>query len=82
MTLPKFPASADVAPLPTSTEAVAALALVRCYRGAIAGTSLSLVNHLDYVEDAVVKRAVANKKQATLLQYLSKMNKGFVSSFK
>ncbi|XP_049525764.1 uncharacterized protein LOC125946454 [Dermacentor silvarum] len=63
------PASADVAPLPTSTETVAVLALVRCYCGAIEGTGLSLVDRLDYVEDAVVKHAVANKKQATMLQY-------------
>ncbi|XP_065286410.1 tigger transposable element-derived protein 6-like [Dermacentor albipictus] len=61
------PASADVAPLPTATEAVAALAVVR--RGAIEGTGLSLVDRLDYAEDAVVKHAVANMKQATLLQY-------------
>ncbi|KAH6946987.1 hypothetical protein HPB50_016410 [Hyalomma asiaticum] len=62
-------ASADVAPLPTSTEAVAKLAFVCCYCGAIEGTGLSLVERLDYVEDAVVKHTVANKKQATLLQY-------------
>ncbi|KAH7933276.1 hypothetical protein HPB49_011066 [Dermacentor silvarum] len=46
--------AADVAPLPTSAEAVAALALVRRYCGAIEGTGLSLVDRLDYVEDAVV----------------------------
>ncbi|XP_065305740.1 uncharacterized protein [Dermacentor albipictus] len=66
------PASADVAPLPTATEAVAALAVVRRYRGAIEGTGLSLVDRLDYVEDAVVKHAVANMKQATLLQYFQR----------
>lgn len=63
------PASADGAPLPTSTEAVAALALLRRYCGAIEGTGLSLVDRLDYVEDAVVKHAFDNKKQATLQQY-------------
>lgn len=62
-TLPKL------IPLPTSTEAVSALALVRCYCGAIEGTGLPLVDRLDYAEDAVVKHAVANKKQATLVQY-------------
>nr|XP_050024324.1 tigger transposable element-derived protein 6-like [Dermacentor andersoni] len=56
------PASADVAPLLTATEAVAALAVVRRYCGAIEGTGLSLVDRLDYVEDAVVKHAVANMK--------------------
>ncbi|XP_077504197.1 uncharacterized protein LOC144114377 [Amblyomma americanum] len=40
------PASADVAPLPTATEAVAALALVRRYCGAIEGIGLSLVDRL------------------------------------
>ncbi|KAK8772608.1 hypothetical protein V5799_024146 [Amblyomma americanum] len=63
------PANADVAPLPTATEAVATLALVRRYCGATEGTGLSLVDRLDYVEDTVVKHAVANMKQATLLQY-------------
>ncbi|XP_049521652.1 tigger transposable element-derived protein 1-like [Dermacentor silvarum] len=65
-------ASAYVAPLPTSTEAVAALAPVSRYCGAIEGTGLSLVDCLDYAyaEDAVVKQTVANKKQATLLQYI------------
>lgn len=53
--------AADVAPLPTSTKAVTALALVHCYCGAIAGTSLSPVDRLDYVEDAMAKHAVANK---------------------
>ncbi|XP_065310436.1 uncharacterized protein [Dermacentor albipictus] len=66
------PASADVAPLPTATEAVAALAVVRRYCGAIEGTGLSLVDRLDYVEDAVVKHTVANMKQAKLLQYFQR----------
>ncbi|KAH6924063.1 hypothetical protein HPB50_011013 [Hyalomma asiaticum] len=61
------PASADDAPLPTSAEVIAALALVLGHCGAIEGTGLSLV---DYIEDAVVKHAIANKKQATLFQYL------------
>lgn len=63
------PASADDAPLPTSAEVIAALALVRRHCGAIEGTDLSLVDRLDYIEDAVVKHAIANKKQATLFQY-------------
>ncbi|KAH7953954.1 hypothetical protein HPB49_014541 [Dermacentor silvarum] len=63
------PASADYAPLPTSAEVIAALALVRRHCGAIEGTGLSLVDRLDYIEDAVVKHAIANKKQATLFQY-------------
>ncbi|KAH7985076.1 hypothetical protein HPB49_026612 [Dermacentor silvarum] len=63
------PASADDAPLPTSAEVIAALALVRRHCGAIEGTVLSLVDRLDYIEDAVVKHAIANKKQATLFQY-------------
>ncbi|XP_065284462.1 uncharacterized protein [Dermacentor albipictus] len=66
------PASTDVAPLPTATEAVAALAVVRHYCGAIEGTGLSLVDRLDYIEDAVVKHAVANIKQAKLLQYFQR----------
>lgn len=45
------------------------MALLRRYCGAIEGTGLSLVDHLDSVEDAVVKHAVANMKQATLLHY-------------
>lgn len=45
------PASADAAPLPTLTVAVAALALLHRYCGAIEGTGLSLVDHLAYVED-------------------------------
>lgn len=57
------PASADGAPLPTSAEVVAALALVRRHCGVIEGTGLSLM------EDAVVKHAMGNKKQATLFQY-------------
>ncbi|KAH7964803.1 hypothetical protein HPB49_001460 [Dermacentor silvarum] len=63
------PASADDAPLPTSAEVIAALALVRRHCGAIEGTGLLLVDRLDYIEDAVVKHAIANKKQATLFQY-------------
>ncbi|KAH8038085.1 hypothetical protein HPB51_021642 [Rhipicephalus microplus] len=63
------PASADGAPLPTSAEVVAALALVRRHCGAIEGTGLSLMDRLNYIEDAVVKHAMANKKQATLFQY-------------
>ncbi|KAH7941257.1 hypothetical protein HPB49_011352 [Dermacentor silvarum] len=63
------PASADDAPLPTSAEVIAALALVRRHCGVIEGTGLSLVDHLDYIENAVVKHAIANKKQATLFQY-------------
>ncbi|XP_075728827.1 uncharacterized protein LOC142771178 [Rhipicephalus microplus] len=63
------PASADGVPLPTSAEVVAALALVRRHCGAIEGTGLSLMDRLDYIEDAVVKHAMANKKQATLFQY-------------
>ncbi|XP_042147855.1 uncharacterized protein LOC121836759 [Ixodes scapularis] len=63
------PASADGAPLPTSTEADAALALLRRYWGTIEGMGLLLVDRLDYVEDALVKHALANKKQATLQQY-------------
>ncbi|KAH7949783.1 hypothetical protein HPB49_015343 [Dermacentor silvarum] len=55
------PASADDAPLPTSAES-----------GAIEGTGLSLVDRLDYIEDAVVKHAIANKKQATLFQYFKR----------
>ncbi|XP_065289839.1 uncharacterized protein [Dermacentor albipictus] len=66
------PASADVAPLPTATEAVAALAIVRRYCSAIVWTGLSLVDRLDYIEDAVVKHAFANMKQATLLQYFQR----------
>ncbi|XP_077511950.1 uncharacterized protein LOC144122830 [Amblyomma americanum] len=62
--------SDDAAPLPTATEAVAAVALVHRYCGAIEGTGLSLVDRLDYVEDTVVRHAVANMKQATLLQHL------------
>lgn len=61
------PANANGAPLPTSTEAVAALALLCCYCGTIEGTRLSLVDRLDYAEDAVVKPAVANK--TILLQH-------------
>ncbi|XP_075752116.1 uncharacterized protein LOC142817947 [Rhipicephalus microplus] len=60
------PASADGAPLPTSAEVVAALALVRRNCGAIEGTGLSLMDRLYYIEDAVVKHAMANKKQDTL----------------
>ncbi|KAH6920919.1 hypothetical protein HPB50_028095 [Hyalomma asiaticum] len=63
------PATVDIAMLPTSTEAVATLALVRRCCGTIEGTGLSLVDPLDYVENAMAKHAVANKKQATLLQY-------------
>ncbi|KAH7978916.1 hypothetical protein HPB49_007426 [Dermacentor silvarum] len=59
------PASADDAPLPTSPEVIAALALVRRHCGAIEGTGLSLVDRLDCIEDAVVKHPIANKKQAT-----------------
>ncbi|KAH8034243.1 hypothetical protein HPB51_021956 [Rhipicephalus microplus] len=62
------PASTDGAPLPTSAEVIAALALVRRHCSAIAGTGLSLMDRLDYIEDAVVKHASANKKQATLFQ--------------
>ncbi|XP_075752351.1 uncharacterized protein LOC142818040 [Rhipicephalus microplus] len=63
------PASADGAPLPTSAEVVAALTLVCRHCGPIEGTDLSLMDRLDYIEDAVVKHAMANKKQATLFQY-------------
>ncbi|KAH9366027.1 hypothetical protein HPB48_022959 [Haemaphysalis longicornis] len=63
------PARAYSAQLPTSAEASAALALLRRYCSAIEGTGLSLVERLDYVEEAVFKHATANKKQATLLQY-------------
>ncbi|KAL1482748.1 hypothetical protein MTO96_000249 [Rhipicephalus appendiculatus] len=63
------PISADSAPFPTSAEVVAALALARRHCSVIEGTGLSLVDRLDYVEDAVVKHAIANKKQAILFQY-------------
>ncbi|KAH9365105.1 hypothetical protein HPB48_015410 [Haemaphysalis longicornis] len=43
-------ASADSAPLPTSAEASAVLALPHRYCSAIEGTGLSLVKRLDYVE--------------------------------
>ncbi|KAH9360020.1 hypothetical protein HPB48_009583 [Haemaphysalis longicornis] len=46
-------ASADSAPLPTSTEASAVLALPHRYYSAIEGTGLSLVERLDYVEEVV-----------------------------
>ncbi|KAH9379686.1 hypothetical protein HPB48_012320 [Haemaphysalis longicornis] len=47
------PASADSAPLPTSTEASAVLALPHRYCSGIEGTGLSLVEHLDYVKEVV-----------------------------
>ncbi|KAH9384730.1 hypothetical protein HPB48_026743 [Haemaphysalis longicornis] len=47
------PASADSAPLPTSTEASAVLTLPHRYCCAIEGTGLSLVERLDYVEEVV-----------------------------
>ncbi|KAH9373150.1 hypothetical protein HPB48_004895 [Haemaphysalis longicornis] len=47
------PASADSAPLPTSTEASAVLALPHRYCRAIEGTGLSLVERLDYVQEVV-----------------------------
>ncbi|KAH9384717.1 hypothetical protein HPB48_026727 [Haemaphysalis longicornis] len=45
------PASADSAPLPTSTEASAVLSLPHRYCSE--GTGLSLVKRLDYVEEVV-----------------------------
>ncbi|KAH9377974.1 hypothetical protein HPB48_015086 [Haemaphysalis longicornis] len=47
------PASADSAPLPTSTEASAVLALPHRYCSAIKGAGLSLVERLDYAEEVV-----------------------------
>ncbi|KAH9366667.1 hypothetical protein HPB48_017666 [Haemaphysalis longicornis] len=47
------PASADSAPLPTSTEASAVVALPHRYCSAIKGTGMSLVERLDYVEEVV-----------------------------
>lgn len=62
------PTSTDLTPLLTSSEAVAALALVCCYCSAIEGAGLAL---RDYGEEAVVRHAVANKKQAMLLEFLN-----------
>ncbi|KAH9368571.1 hypothetical protein HPB48_022157 [Haemaphysalis longicornis] len=45
--------SADSAPLPTSTEASAVLALPHRYCSAIEGPCLPLVERLDYVEEVV-----------------------------
>ncbi|KAH9379979.1 hypothetical protein HPB48_009867 [Haemaphysalis longicornis] len=59
-----LPASADCAPLPTSTEASAVLALPHGYCSAIEGTCLSLGERLDYVEEVVY-----SARQATLLGY-------------
>lgn len=62
------PTSTDLTPLLTSSEAVAALALVCRYCSAIEGAGLAL---RDYGEEAVVWHAVANKKQAMLLEFLN-----------
>ncbi|KAH9377136.1 hypothetical protein HPB48_008261 [Haemaphysalis longicornis] len=58
------PASADSAPLPTSTEASAVLALPHRYCSAIEGTGLSLVERLEYK-----LRKSCITRQDTLLQY-------------
>ncbi|KAH9360166.1 hypothetical protein HPB48_011453 [Haemaphysalis longicornis] len=47
------PASADSAPLPTSTESSAVVALPPHYCSAIKGTSMSLAERLDYVEEVM-----------------------------
>ncbi|KAH9374006.1 hypothetical protein HPB48_016242 [Haemaphysalis longicornis] len=47
------PASADSAPLTTSTEPSAVLALLHRYCSATEATRLSLVERLDYVEEVV-----------------------------
>ncbi|KAH9372749.1 hypothetical protein HPB48_015645 [Haemaphysalis longicornis] len=53
-----LPASADSAPLPTSTEASAVLSLPHRNCSAIEGTGLSLVERLDYVEDVIYNTRV------------------------
>lgn len=59
----------DITPPTTLSDAVAAsAALRRCY-SAIEASCLALVDSLDYIEQAVVKHAVASKKQAMLLQF-------------
>lgn len=61
----------DAAPRPTSSEAVAAIAVLRRYCSAIEGSGLALVDCLDTVEQAVTKHAMNSKKQATLAQFFS-----------
>lgn len=53
----------DSVPLPSSSEAVAAMALLRRYCSAIEGSSLALVDCLDTVKQAVATYAMSSKKQ-------------------
>ncbi|KAH9364193.1 hypothetical protein HPB48_007580 [Haemaphysalis longicornis] len=53
-----LPASADSAPVPTSTKASAVLSLPHRYCSAIEGTVLSPVERLDYVEEVVYNTRV------------------------
>lgn len=55
----------DSVPLQSSSEAVAAMALLRRHCSAIEGSGLAL-DCLDTVEQAVARYAMSSKKQATL----------------
>ncbi|MDD9361814.1 MAG: hypothetical protein PV344_02675 [Anaplasma sp.] len=61
----------DFASLPTSGEAVAAVALLRRYCSAIDGSGLALVDCLETVEQAVIRHTVNSKKQVTMRQFFS-----------
>lgn len=71
----------DSVPLPSTSEAVAAVALLRRYCSAIEGSGLVLVDCLDTVEQAVTSNALCSKKQATLTQFF-RPNKLMFSSEK
>lgn len=59
-------------PLPTCSNALKALDVVRCYCATIEGTGLNCSKCIDTIEKCVLSDALAKKKQKTICDYFVK----------